>query len=211
MPIDHKKETSYLSQWKYYEAGGVGRKYWDYRDDKVFSFIKDEHKKIIDLGCGEGITLKKLTDRFPERDITGIDVVEENISICKEHGLSAQLGSAYDLSDIDKGSVDLCVFSEVIEHLDDPALALKSINGVLKEGGELIIVFPNDFMFKLSRITFLMFKEAFADFGHVEQFTPKKIKRLLKDSGFEVQTTLNTPFRLWPISLHCIVSAKKVT
>jgi 2-polyprenyl-3-methyl-5-hydroxy-6-metoxy-1,4-benzoquinol methylase len=119
VPIDHKNSSTYLSQREQYQKGGVGRRYWDFRDNNMFGFIKDEHKNIVDLGCGEGITLEKLVNRYPDRNVMGIDVVDENVEICRQHGLPVSPGSVYDLK-IEKETVDMCVFSEVIEHLDDP-------------------------------------------------------------------------------------------
>jgi hypothetical protein len=65
-------------------------------------------------------------------------------------------------------------------------------------------------MFKIARLMFLKFKEAFADPGHVTQFTPWKLKKLLEKNGFKALKIVNTPFKLWFLSLHCIMLAKKI-
>ena len=40
---------------------------------------------IVDLGCGEGLTLEKLISKFPTTEILGIDLLEENVEICSRH------------------------------------------------------------------------------------------------------------------------------
>jgi 2-polyprenyl-3-methyl-5-hydroxy-6-metoxy-1,4-benzoquinol methylase len=208
MPKDNRKDSSVISQRGQYQKGGTGRWYWDYRDKIIFSLINTAHYKVLDVGCGEGLTLERLINRYPEKNITGIDVKPENISICRQHNLPVSLGSVYDLK-LEEGSVDLCILSEVLEHLDDPELAMENVGRILKPGGDVIIVYPNDMMFKIARLLFLKFKEAFADFGHVRQFTPKNMKEVLINKRFAVLRVINIPCKFWTISLHGVVLARK--
>lgn len=55
--------SSPLLQREQYAKGGIGRWYWDFRDRRTFFYIKEE-KNILDVGCGEGITLGKLLRNF---------------------------------------------------------------------------------------------------------------------------------------------------
>ena len=209
MPIDHKETSTLLYQRDQYQKGGIGRWYWDWRDKKIFDYIEKSHRNILDIGCGEGVTLGKLIARYPERNILGIDIMTENVAICQRFNLPVLQGSIYNLELADD-SLDICIMSEVIEHLDNVELALVSLRRVLRPGGDLIIVFPNDQVFKIARIMFLKFKEAYADPGHLRQFTPRIIRKVLPQSGFKIIKVKNTPFYFWPISLHCVVLAKKI-
>jgi len=209
MPVDIKPtEQKKLYQRDQYEKGGIGRLYWDYRDKKIFENISKDAKVILDAGCGEGVTLEKLQKMFPNRDVSGVDLNPENIDICKKYNLPVSEGDLLDL-DISDGSIDCCVLSEVIEHLKQYNAALSEICRILKVKGKLIIVFPNDFMFKLARILCFKFKEAFYDPGHVKQWGPRVAKKHLKESGFKIIRTRNIPFLFWPISLHCVITAEK--
>jgi len=208
MPVDHKINSTYISQRAQYVKGGVGRWYWDFRDRQMFKFIESGDNAILDVGCGEGITLEKLLEKFPDREITGIDVVSENVEICRQHNLPVTLESVYDLKRV-PGSIDLCILSEVIEHLDNVSLALKNIKRILKPGGHLIIVFPNDTFFKIVRIIFLKFKEALAEYGHVNHFSPRSIGKILGMAGFEIIKIKNIPSGFWILSLHSIILVQK--
>lgn len=209
MPVTEKSRSAEaLSQRSQYAKRGLGRWYWDFRDNTVFSLLDDEDRRIIDLGCGEGVTLQKLVQRFPWRDITGIDLIEENLAICLEHGLPARRGDMYDL-DLPDESADAILCLEVLEHLEQPHLAIAQIHRVLKPGGKLVLVFPNDRIFKLARLMTFKFREAFYDPGHVKQWSPKETKPFLEEEGFTVFYSRPIPFRFWKVSLHCIVAARK--
>ncbi len=196
-----------LRQREQYAKGGVGKWYWGFRDRRTFSHISEE-QIIVDVGCGEGITLEKLVSKFPDRQITGIDYAPENVEVCKEHQLPARVGNVYAL-DLDDGSVDCCLFMEVIEHLSDPLKALREIHRIVRQEGLLLIVFPNDLPFKLARLACLKFQEAFAPSGHVKQWTPRGIREAMESTGFAIVDLQCLPFYFWGCSLHCLVAARK--
>jgi ubiquinone/menaquinone biosynthesis C-methylase UbiE len=209
MPVDtNLKKEGMIYQREQYGKGGLGVAYWDFRDRAAFTFVTGE--KIIDVGCGEGITLEKLVKQYPGKHITGLDAEPENIAICQRHQLPVRFGNVFDLP-FENDSIDCVFFFEVIEHLDEPEKALREINRVLKPAGRLILIFPNDRMFMITRIMTGMIKEAFYDAGHVMQWTPKKIRMALSAEGFSIIKQRNLPFLFWPISLHHLVVAEKKT
>lgn len=199
--------TGELLQREQYAKGGIGRWYWDLRDERTLSCIGPE-KDILDLGCGEGITLEKILRRFPNRHVLGIDYAGEKIRICQERHLPARQGSAYAL-DLEDQSWDCCLLLEVIEHLEEPQKALREVHRVLRQGGLFLLIFPHDWLFKAARLGFLKFKEAFAPSGHVKQWTPGEMRRILQGIGFEVQAQVCMPFGFWWCSLHCLMVARK--
>ncbi len=199
--------TGELGQREQYAKGGIGRWYWDLRDTRILSYIGPE-RDILDLGCGEGITLEKILRRFPDRNVLGIDPGEEKIRICQEHHLPVRRGSAYAL-EFEDDSWDCCLFLEVIEHLPEPQKALGEIRRVLRKGGLLLLLFPHDWLFKAARLSFLKFREAFAPSGHVRQWSPAEMERELGKAGIRVQEKVFLPFFFWGCSLHCLVVARK--
>lgn len=210
MPVDAYQtgQGQPIYQRQQYAQGGLGRWYWDWRDKIVFSFITSKDHRILDLGCGEGITLERLKSLFPHHDIMGVDLDPENVTICGQHNLPVKSGDIYSL-DLPDNSYDVVLFLEVLEHLHHPDLALKEINRVLRPGGKIIILFPHDFIFLLARLATLKFKEASYDPGHLCQWTPKKITAALSNLGFTVTATRNIPFYFWILSLHGLVVATK--
>ncbi len=209
MPVTsfgQQKETMY--QRDQYAKGGIGRWHWDKRDQLALSLVRSTDRVIVDVGCGEGITLEKIHRLFPDRNILGIDNLAENINICIRHGCNVTHGDAHHLP-LPSNSVHVVLFMEVIEHLKDPEAAIKEIHRVLVPGGRLVIAFPNDRFFKIARILFLRFREAAYDPGHVRQWTPRDMRHFLHRQAFTLAFSRNIPFYLWPVSLHCIMAAEK--
>ncbi len=163
---------------------------------------------MIDLGCGEGITLEELLRKFPGKRCLGIDLDLNNLKTCKSYLLPVACGDVCRLS-VKAESADCCLLMDVIEHLERPEEVLEEVYRTLEPGGSLILVFPNDKMFFLSRLVFLKFKEAFYDSGHVKRWNPKKMKRLLEKKGFKISRRMNLPFFFWPISLYHLIQAYK--
>lgn len=209
MPVHpNLPKENILYQRDQYALGGPGRWYWDYRDSVAFSYFHQEHKNIIDLGCGEGIALEKLERSFPEKKIMGIDLEIENIEICRENGLTAIYADVCELP-IYSGSFDACLCIDMLEHLKDPAQSVREIARILKPGGRLVAVVPHDRNFFLARLACLMFKEAFYDVGHQRQWRPNDLANLLTSQGLTVKARRNLPFILWQTSLHHLIVADK--
>lgn len=211
MPVNEKQVSGEsLYQRKQYQKGGIGKTYWDYRDRVAISLLNEKDKQIVDLGCGEGITLGKLVKMFPTSEVIGIDYLQENVNICHNYGLKKVCkGDVYAL-DLADNSIDAVVFMEVIEHLEHPEIAIKEIRRILKLNGKLIIVFPNDGFFKIARLLTLKLKEAAYDPGHVKQWTHGEMSQFLAQWGFSVFFKRSLPFFLWPISLHGVIGAYKL-
>jgi SAM-dependent methyltransferase len=192
-----------------YNKGGIGRRYWDYRDRIVMSYILDGDVKILDIGCGEGITLEKLTKISPNKSPVGIDLAWENITICTSIGLPAIYGSAYNLPFADE-YFDVCLMLESIEHMDQPEHAINEAHRVVKYGGKLVAVTPHDRNFLLSRLMTLKIKEAYYDPGHLKVWHPQELRNLFDHCGFTVLHQINIPFVFWQMSLHHLIVGQKI-
>jgi len=64
MPVTAGTHETDISQRDQYRKGGVGRMYWDYRDSRAFKQLAGP--RILDAGCGEGVTMEKLAKLHPE-------------------------------------------------------------------------------------------------------------------------------------------------
>jgi len=127
------------SQWLLRELSLVG-------SNKTFRL-----KKCLDAGCDDGTITVLLAKRYPEWQITGIDKNEEAIRVAKYrkhlyeiknvHFAQADLFGLDRLS-FDKGTFDLVVILDVMEHIKDDIVLLKKSNQLLSSEGILILHVP---------------------------------------------------------------------
>jgi len=102
--------------------------------------------KLLDLGCGTGLTLAVLAGHF--FDSTGCDIGTEEVKASKELLKHLNIKSPVVLYDgkhlpFMDNTFDIVTSIEVIEHVSEPDLMLKEIRRVLKPNGILHITTAN--------------------------------------------------------------------
>lgn len=110
----------------------------------LVSAIKDlEIKSILDVGCGEGFTLNKLSEEGIGEKLEGVDFQEKAIEIGKKlHSkLTLKQGNIYKL-EYKNNSFDLVMATEVLEHLEDPKKGFAELIRVSKK--YLLLSVPNE-------------------------------------------------------------------
>src|SRR5262245_7986605 len=97
---------------------------------------------LLDIGCGGGLVAEPLARLGAA--VTGIDPAPENIEAAKAHAEGAGLAIAYraiaaeDLAR-EGGAFDAVLLLEVVEHVPDVPLFLKSVASLVKPGGVMIL------------------------------------------------------------------------
>lgn len=95
------------------------------------------HEKILDVGCGAGFLTNELAKH--RYDVTGIDLSGESLEVAKRFdetkSVKYQTASAYELPFPD-ASFDVVCALDFLEHVDDPARAIKEFSRVLKPQGK---------------------------------------------------------------------------
>ena len=102
----------------------------------VYSVMaKRKKENILDVGCGDGLFLEFLLNKGYKK-VRGCDIK----SIVKSYEIDE--ADATDLP-YEDGFFDVVTLINVMEHTENPRLAIKEAKRVLKGGGEIIIVVPN--------------------------------------------------------------------
>ncbi len=97
---------------------------------KDFFVTADPRRSVLEVGVGEGFLSGYLLECFPDRSFIGVDRNEADVRRLRTKfpGIEAQVGSAYDLATWrERGNIDLVLCCEVLEHLEQPELALREI------------------------------------------------------------------------------------
>jgi|SaaInlStandDraft_4_1057021.scaffolds.fasta_scaffold66072_1 2-polyprenyl-3-methyl-5-hydroxy-6-metoxy-1,4-benzoquinol methylase len=97
-------------------------------------------KKVLDFGCGPGITAKFLSKKGAI--VHGMDFSKKAIYEAEKltnKNLSFSKGSVDDIKD----NYDIIVSIGTIEHMENPEYAIKKFAKHLNQGGKLILTCPN--------------------------------------------------------------------
>jgi SAM-dependent methyltransferase len=137
------------------------------------------HKKIIEIGCGNGEFLELWNDFDVHAD--GLEHDETAVAHCIGKGLEVTQGyidrENYRLSGAPYDAFALLMF---LEHMPDPNASLRGILNNLAEGAIGLIEVPNFDMV----VRKLLFSEFIAD--HLTYFTYDTLAFTLKLNGFEI-------------------------
>ena len=115
-----------------------------------FKLNKQENKtlsklKILDIGCGGGLVCEPLTRLGAQ--VTGIDASYKNIEVAKIHAKKSNLKIKYLNTSPEKNKInekfDVILNLEVVEHVDNLDLFLKSSSKLLKRNGIMFIATIN--------------------------------------------------------------------
>jgi 2-polyprenyl-3-methyl-5-hydroxy-6-metoxy-1,4-benzoquinol methylase len=140
-------------------------------------------KSILDIGCATGALLK----HFKERGYRalGIELDSRSAEAAKARNGITVIDRPLEEAGIADESFGLVHSSHVIEHVTDPRRLVEESYRVLKPGGCFIVTTPNS-----AGLQAKVFKERWrsAISDHLTLFNKKLLKRLLRESGFEVVT-----------------------
>lgn len=163
----------------------------EFRHHAALSLIPEG--TILDLGCGDGLTLELL--RAAGREARGADVSEEAIRKCHEKGLLADRCDLSEPLPYADGSFTTVVLLDVLEHVYDPEMLLKEAARVAQ--GYVVISVPN-FSSLPARIQVLLGRvpeNNLPQKGHVYWFNYAVLRCLAKRTGLSVETNrMNTFF-----------------
>jgi len=96
---------------------------------------------ILDLGCRAGAYMDVMS--FYGLMPYGIDIIEEYVQYCQSKGKFAVYGDATMVHNyFEPHSFDYVWGSHIIEHFEEPSVALHNLRIVVKEGGLCLLIFP---------------------------------------------------------------------
>jgi ubiquinone/menaquinone biosynthesis C-methylase UbiE len=110
--------------------------------------VRARPRRVLEVGCGEGVVLEYLADRNPSSRFDGLELDPAALARARLRCPRTTLvrGDVYALPFPDQ-SYDLVLCLEVLEHLPDPARALREIRRVARRG--LLLSVPHEPFFRL--------------------------------------------------------------
>jgi SAM-dependent methyltransferase len=117
--------------------------YWSVREALLcLGASKEPEFKILEIGSGLGYLTYSM--RKAGYNALGLDISEAAVNLAKaNYGDFYVAADLFDYSEKNTNSYDVVVFTEVIEHVDQPLLFVQAVLKMLKINGKAIITTPN--------------------------------------------------------------------
>jgi 2-polyprenyl-3-methyl-5-hydroxy-6-metoxy-1,4-benzoquinol methylase len=175
----------------YHQSGGAEQNVFDAvtgaassRSSRLLHRLKEElpfpsHGRLLDVGCGNGNTLRAFGETAAGWSLAGLDVTDHyKTAVESIPGVEAlYTGEAGAVP----GQFDVITLIHSLEHIPGPAKFLAGLSDKLKVGGRLVIQVPdcwqNPFMFLVA--------------DHATHFFEPTLRETVTAGGFDVGITAN--------------------
>ncbi len=167
--------------------------YYNNTREEMLSFLPATAKKILDVGCGNGLFAETVKNRN-NAEVWGIEYMEKEALKAKDILFKTFIGPCEDhIENLPNDYFDAIYFNDVLEHLVDPYTVLENIKGKLSPNGVIISSIPNIryhnvFIKLLVKKEFEYQSYGVLDKTHMRFFTKKSIKNMYTNLGYEIVT-----------------------
>jgi len=157
------------------------------RDEFLFANV-EQPRSVLDIGCGNGHTLKYLSEKWKGTELYGTDISPVAISIAEENvpfGIF-RIGTTFD------ARFDLILLMGVAEHFENFE-ELGYVKHMLKEGGRIYLEIPNCLSYSTSS------EEGFRKNGVQEEWHLRREtwEKIIKEQGYKIVKSLTGKKPAW--------------
>ena len=157
---------------------------------ELAAHVPKDAKRILDVGCGMGAFGRSLKKRGAET-VIGIEIEERPCAVAREMLDDALCGNIEDMAlPFDPEYFDCITFGDVLEHLIDPAGALRRVAAFLQPDGVVVTSIPNvRFCQVLEMLADGRWKyddAGILDRTHLRFFTAVEIPLMFEQAGYQL-------------------------
>lgn len=117
------------------------------RLDIISKLVDFKDKKILDLGCGEGVWLEAFSKFTAYENLYGSDIDKASIDIAFSENRQLKKENLVvcpaEILNFPDNFFDIVFQNEVLEHVEDDVKTIQECLRVLKPGGKIILFTPN--------------------------------------------------------------------
>jgi 2-polyprenyl-3-methyl-5-hydroxy-6-metoxy-1,4-benzoquinol methylase/glycosyltransferase involved in cell wall biosynthesis len=181
--------------------------------------------RVLDIGCGAGSTGAYLKAKFPAAKVWGVELNKAAAKIAAErldHVISSRFEDVeLETVGIERGSLDLVLCADVLEHLYNPWQIMMKLRHYLAADGKVVISIPNirflPLLDDLARGYWRYADNGILDITHLRFFTLQELRRFLHETGYAIQNirygldpTLIAQMQQYKKKLPCTIDTGKL-
>lgn len=179
--------------------------YYDNARDEMLSFLPENYKTVLDVGCADGSFAKSIKD-ISGAEVWGVEYMPDEAKKASSKIDKVLTGAIEDcIEKLPDNYFDVIYFNDVLEHLVDPYKVLDKMKFKLSKDGITISSIPNMRYHRALKELVINKDWKYAEHGtldktHLRFFTKKSIFRMFEEAGYIVSTHkgLNTSKSLKP-------------
>lgn len=146
-----------------------------------------EFNDVLDCGCGTGPMIAILSEKYPKKHYTGLDLTPEMIEKAKQKNLTNAefvVGDCENLPFSDN-SFDVVICTNSFHHYPNPQAFFDSVYRVLRKGGRLILRDYTSFGWVIWLMNHVEMPLAnLCGHGDVKVYKKEEYKDMIKKAGF---------------------------
>lgn len=176
------------------------------RHDAIALMDRNAAQQVLEIGCGEGNTLRRLKENGLAAHVAGVELEPSCHAAARRNTDSFFPGDVERLPVEELGRYDAVLLLDVIEHLVHPFATIRSASSLLMPGGYLVLSFPNVRNFALLKWLVLdglwEYRESgILDEGHLRFFTRKSFLKGMAAAcpNLVLEAVQNKPNRYDPL------------
>jgi len=177
---------------------------WRFGQDRRLNLIREyvplEGARILDVGCGLGVYVRKLRE-FSDR-VCGIDIDRRRLAEGAKTTPGLMLSASETLPFRD-GAFDVVVLNEVIEHVRDDAATLAEALRVVAPGGHIVIYAPNRLYPFETHGVYIGRKFVFGNIPLVNWLPDPLRNRLVPHARAYTRSGIRRTYRRLPVRVRC--------
>lgn len=165
--------------------------YYQKRRDDIADLVPKSARRVLDVGCAEGVLGPMLFERGA-KEVIGIELVPEVAKRARKRLTRVLCGDVSTMR-LPKtlGSFECIVLADVLEHVTDPGAVLGRLLPHLAADGMIVASIPNvrhhSVLSMLADGSWTYQDAGIMDRGHLRFFTFKEIKLLFESVGLEIR------------------------
>lgn len=174
-------KLTHMSVWTYTNILLLGK----FEDRAILSFVDAEPSShALDYGCNTGRHARLVKQEY-DCSVYGADINAAAVSAAQENGIPAEIISPTFFEKY-ASFFDVIILSHVLQQVDSPGDVLSGIHGLLKKGGSLVIVVPQERIrgdTNPVQTLYFLFRLKFEN-PHKRKFSKEQLFSLLRNTGF---------------------------